>query len=401
MELFSRISLIFIVAAAIACALPLPTPLRRLVLLLANCFFLFTFDPMAPALFAGASVVGFIAARLAAKGASSAVFGLCLAPLAIPLFLPKLGWLFDMSSGATVGNAVGARAAVFIGASYYTLRAISFAIDARRTGKLHFGFFDFLVYNSFFPTIVSGPIERPDHFAKTFERLGRPDAEDFKEAAIRIFFGLTKKVLLGSIAAAWAAPVMGFANDPSSVTTGSAWIGLYAWLLYTYFDFAGYSDLALGVARLFGIRLAENFDNPFLKPSIAEFWRGWHLSLSFFIRDYLFLPMCGRSPSAIRPHLAALASMTLCGIWHNPNLGWTLWGLAHGMGLSVHQAWTLRLRKNFALKKKLQASLPFRVVAIFLTFNFVAFTWTLVIDPYHLGPTVEFWKVLFGGRVAP
>jgi alginate O-acetyltransferase complex protein AlgI len=396
LDLFSRHSLIFIAAAVVLCAMPLPSLLKRLVLLVANVAFLASFDPLAPALFAATSVVGFGAAKVAARGGGSVAFAACLAPMLVPLFLPKLGWLFDLSGGDVVGNAVGARAALFIGASYYTLRAMAFAIDAKRSGALHFGFFDFLVYNSFFPTIVSGPIERPDHFAKTFARLGRPSAEDLREAAIRIFVGLLKNRVLGGIAAAWAAPVMGFDGVGDDLATGRAWIALYAWLLYTWFDFAGYSDLAIGVARLFGIKLAENFDNPFLRPSIAEFWRGWHLSLSFWIRDYLFVPMCGRSPSPLRPHLAALASMTLCGVWHGPNPGWALWGLAHGAGLSLHQAWTTRLRKNFKLKKRLAQSPAWRVFGIVATFHFVAFSWTLVIDPYDLSIAAGFWKVLLG-----
>ena len=399
MAQFSLTSLVFIAAAALLCALPLPALVRRAILLAANGWFLWTFDPLAPAVFLVSSLVGFGAAKVAARGASGWTFAACAAPLLVPLFLPKLSWLFDFEGGDAIGNAVGTRLAVFIGASYYTLRALSFAIDARRTGALGFGLFDFLVYNSFFPTIVSGPIERHDHFSKTFERLGKPSLEDLREAAIRVFFGLFKNRVLGTIAIAWAAPVMGFADDSAErlpLDTGGAWIALYAWLLYTYFDFAGYSDLAIGVARLFGIKLAENFDNPFLRPSIAEFWRGWHLSLSFWIRDYLFLPLAGRSASPVRPHLAALASMTLCGVWHSPNLGWAMWGLMHGAGLSVHQAWTLRLRKNFALKKKLAQSLAWRVFGIVATFHFVAFSWTLVIDPLDLSATVRYWKLLLG-----
>lgn len=395
MDLFGQTTLIFLAAALLACALPLPTRLRRALLLGFNAYFLYTFDPLAPVLFLATSVAGFGAAKIGARGGSTASLALCLTPLLIPLFLPKLDWLLDLSGGATVGNAVGARAAIFIGASYFTLRAISFALDARRNGALHFGFFDYLVYNSFFPTIIAGPIERADHFAKTFDRLGKPDLDDIAQGVLRIVYGLAKKVLLGSIAASWAAPVMKFGFG-ATIDTGDAWISLYAWLLYTYFDFAGYSDLAIGAARLFGIKLAENFDHPFLKPSIAEFWKGWHLSLSFFIRDYIFLPLAGRSASSIRPHVAALTAMTLCGIWHSPNLGWMLWGVAHGAGLSIHQAWTLWLRKNFKLKKKLQASIPFRIVSVFVTFNFVAFTWTLVIDPLDLGVSLEFWKVLLG-----
>ena len=296
-----------------------------------------------------------------------------------------------------MANVVGARMAMFIGASYFTLRALHVVLDARRTRTLHFGLFDFLVYNSFFPTTVAGPIERADHFALSYARLGRPTRDDLADGVVRIFQGLLKKVVLGGIALAWAAPIAGFASAARPPSSGHAWIALYAITLYAYFDFAGYSDMAIGVARLMGLRLAENFDNPYLRPSIAEFWRGWHISLSFWIRDYLFLPMCGRTASAIRPHVAALCSMTLCGLWHGPNPGWVLWGVLHGAGLSVHQAWTVWLRKHFALKKRLAKSKAVRVVATALTFHFVALTWVFVaIDPLRVMPSMRYLGVLFG-----
>lgn len=396
MELLSVHAVLFIAAAAVAAAMPLPLVARKALLLIANAAFLWTFHPLAPVVFLATSLLGFVAARLGAAGASPAVFALGAAPLLVPLFLPKLGWLWSAAGGSEVANAVGSRAAMFIGASYFTLRALSFAFDARRRGQLTFGLFDYLTWNSFFPTIVSGPIERADHFDETFARLGRPSADDLVQAVVRIFIGLFKYRVLGSIARAWADPVFQFASGHGAPPTAQAWIAIYAWLLYTWCDFAGYSDMAIGVARLFGIRLAENFDNPFWKPSISDFWRGWHLSLSFWIRDYLFVPLAGRSASPWRPHAAALASMTLCGLWHQPNAGWALWGLTHGVGLSVHQAWTTRLRKNFALKKKLAKSLGWRLLGIFLTFNFVAFSWTLVIDPLHPTTAVRWWKVLLG-----
>lgn len=399
MEPLSQQAALFVSATILVLRLPLPAVARQVLLLLANTAFLYTFHPMAPVVFGATSLLGFAAARLAARGASKVVLALCGAPLLIPLFLPKLDWLYTASAagGDAVGNAVGTRAAVFIGASYFTLRALAFVLDARKHGKVHFGLFEFLVYNSFFPTIIAGPIERADHFAKTSSRLGRPSWDDVSHGVTRIFLGLLKKAVLGTLAWKWATPFRLFTSDPSLAADSQfAWIGLYAWLLYTYLDFSGYSDLAIGTARLMGIKLAENFDHPFLKPSIAEFWRGWHISLSFWIRDYLFLPMCGKSRSAIRPHLAALGSMTLCGLWHDPSLGWGLWGLFHGVGLSAHQAWTNRLRKNFALKRRLQQSLVIRVIAILLTFNFVALSWVFTISRFDLGVTGQYFSRLFG-----
>ena len=408
MELIGLHAALFVGAAVALVALPWPGPGRRLLLLLANFAFLWSFDPLAPAIFLAVSLLGWFAARRAAAGASLGELLLLGAPLLLPLFLPKLPGLFGGEAGAGAGggaaggvaNVVGARMAMFIGASYFTLRALHVVLDARRTKIVHLGLFDFLVYNSFFPTTVAGPIERADHFKQSYARLGRPSREDLAAGVVRLFQGLLKKVVLGGIALAWAAPITGFASADSALapqSAGAAWVALYAIALYAYFDFAGYSDMAIGVARLMGLRLAENFDNPYLRPSISEFWRGWHLSLSFWIRDYLFLPWSGRTASTLRPHLAALGSMTLCGLWHAPNPGWALWGLAHGAGLSVHQAWTVWLRKRFALKKKLAGSLPVRVLATALTFHFVALTWVFVaIDPWRVGASLRYLGVLFG-----
>jgi alginate O-acetyltransferase complex protein AlgI len=413
-DLISVPAALFVVAAVVAVALPLPALARRTLLLAANAAFLWFFDPLAPALFLATSLLAYGAARVAARGVSKPVLALLCAPLLVPLFLPKLPFFTGAAGAAagaagaaaagaatgaaSTGNVVGMRLAFFIGASYYTLRALHCILDAHRSRKLHLPLFDFLVYNSFFPTIVAGPIERADHFEQSYPSLGRPSGRDVWEGVVRLFLGLLKKVVIGGVLLQWALPITAFASgEAGKLEWWEAWRALYAIALYAYADFAGYSDLAIGVARLMGVRLAENFDKPYLRPSIAEFWKGWHISLSFWIRDYLFVPMCGRSASKLRPHLAALGSMTLCGLWHAPNLGWGLWGLAHGAGLSVHQGWTLWLRKRFKLKKRLAQSPAFRVFGVLLTFHFVVLTWTLVsLDPTRLGPTLAYLQILFG-----
>jgi len=409
LDLISTSAALFVAAVVLALALPLPSVAKRTLLLVANAAFLWFFDPLAPVLFLGTALLAYGIAKLAARGVHGVALGALCLPLLLPLFLPKLSFFAGADSAvagaASTGNIVGVRVAYFIGASYYTLRALHFVLDAGRKRALHLGLFDYLVWNSFFPTIVAGPIERADHFAKSYASLGRPALDDLKQGVVRIFIGLLKKVVIGGLLAQWALPITGFSlAGPGGAVAGGlplewweAWRALYAVALYAWMDFAGYSDLAIGVSRLMGLRIAENFDNPYLRPSIAEFWKGWHLSLSFWIRDYLFLPICGRSASKLRPHAAALGSMVLCGLWHGPNIGWGLWGLAHGAGLSLHQAWTLKLRSNFKLKKKLAQSKVFRVFAVLLTFHFVALTWTLVsIDATRLGPTMSYLRVLFG-----
>jgi alginate O-acetyltransferase complex protein AlgI len=322
-DLISLTACAFVAAALAATALP-PSPIwRRAALLVFNLAFLASFHPLAPLVFAAAALLGFAAARRAASGAALPLVVLLCAPLVLLLFVPKL---VDFGTVGAAGNVLGSRALLFIGASYFTMRALHFVIDARRKRVLPLGLFDYLVWNSFFPTIVAGPIERAQHFAATYARLGRASGADWAEGARRIFFGLLKRVVLGHLAFAWARPMATF-DAGTALTWSEAWLALYAMVLYAYFDFAGYSDLAIGSARLFGIRLAENFDNPYLRASISGFWQGWHISLSTWIRDYLFLPMCGRSQSAVRPHLAALGSMALCGLWHAPQWGWIVCGL--------------------------------------------------------------------------
>lgn len=396
MELISLQALLFVAAAALLVALPQPTTSRRALLLVANTAFLYLFDPLAPLLFLSVSVAGFFVARLAARGVGGVTLFLLCLPLLVPLVLPKLP-MFGTGKAATMGDVGGARLVFFIGASYFTLRTLHFIIDARRHGVQHMGLFDFLVYNSFFPTIVAGPVERADHWNKTYEKLGKPDAEDIRVGFTRIFTGLLKKVVLGGLALQWASPLTGFDMASADLSVSTAWSAVYAITIYAWLDFAGYSDLAIGVGRLMGIKLAENFENPLMRTSVAEFWRGWHMSLSFWIRDYLFAPLAGRSRSAVRSHLAVMGSMTLCGLWHGPTAVWALWGFAHGVGLSVHRAWTSQLRKNFRLKKRLERSPVARVVAILLTFHFVSLTFMLVaIDTTRLGPSLGYLAVLFG-----
>ncbi|HKX45096.1 MAG TPA: MBOAT family O-acyltransferase [Planctomycetota bacterium] len=395
MDLLGTPALLFLGAVVALLRLPLPFAARRAVLLAFNVAFLASFDPLAPALFLATAAYAFALARRAERGLTGWRLHLACAPLLVPLFLPKLGTFAEQAQG-NAANVLGSRMLLFIGASYFTLRALHFVLDARRKGRAALPFVDYLVWNSFFPTIVAGPIERSEHFAKSYGQLGRASREDVAAGLTRIFHGLLKRAVAAPLCLAWAGDITGF-RIGEVVPAGEAWLALYAICLYAYFDFAGYSDLALGAARLLGIRLAENFDQPYLRTSIAGFWQGWHISLSQWIRDYLFIPFCGRSPSKLRPHVAAVASMALCGLWHGVTPGWVLWGVAHGGALSAHQVWTGWLRKRPRLKKRLAASTAARVAAVLLTFHFVALSWTLIsIDTRDLRPALHYVAALLG-----
>ena len=345
MDLISLRAALFVGAAVVLVAVPWPGLGRRLLLLAANLAFLWAFDPLAPAIFLAVSLLGWFAARRAAAGASVGELILLGAPLLLPLFLPKLPWLggggaaadAEAAGASGVSNVVGARMAMFIGASYFTLRALHVVLDARRHRRLHLGLFDFLVYNSFFPMTVAGPIERADHFALSYERLGRATREDWAAGLTRIFQGLLKKVVLGGIALAWAAPITGFGSGPfSASSSGQAWLALYAITLYAYFDFAGYSDMAVGLGYLFGIRIPQNFNSPYKSKNIAEFWRRWHISLSSWLRDYLFQPLGGLFGSKWQQAWNLLVTMSLGGLWHGASWTFVIWGVYHGLLLAAY-----------------------------------------------------------------
>ncbi len=378
MDVISYPAAAFLAAAVVLLALPTGRTIRLALLVAANLGFLGLCDRLAPAVFLAVSLAAFGLAHLGARGLGSFSFGLLALPIAALLFVPKTGLLGSAPGAESLAGfaAAFARAPAYtIGASYFTLRALHFAIDARREGRVPIPLLEMLAWNGFFPTLLAGPIERAPHFAESFPTLGRPSLHDVLDGIARIFVGLVKKVVLSEIALRWAQPLLDFEQGvvPS---VGVAWLALYAFGLYFYFDFAGYSDLALGAGRLCGIRLAENFDNPYLRPNISEFWRTWHISLSTWIRDYVFLPLCGRSSSPWRPRFASVAAMVLCGLWHGPTIGWAVWGLFHGVALAVHQSWTAWLRRHFAWKRRLASSRLTTLVATLVTFHFLALAWT-------------------------
>ncbi|MBI3817483.1 MAG: MBOAT family protein [Planctomycetes bacterium] len=395
----------FLAASVLLLCIPAPRTIRLGLLVIANLAFLALLHPLAPAVFGAVTLLAYAGARVAANakgGTAKAAVGIFSILIGSLLFVPKLGIFPDGGGHGAPGAGFAANfaksPAYFAGASYFTLRALQFMFDAKREGKVHFNILETLAWNGFFPTLLAGPIERSQHFTESLDTLGKPCAGDLIDGAWRIYIGLLKKVVLSQIFFTWAQPLVEFEHGVRP-THLEAWTSLYSFGLYFYFDFSGYSDLAIGAARFCGIRLAENFDNPYLRPNISEFWRTWHISLSSWIRDYVFLPMCGKSSSRWRPHAASVGSMVLCGLWHGPTFGWALWGVFHGVALSIHQQWTAWLRKHFRWKQKLTKSKIARAIAMIITFHFLAIAWTwTAYATTGVGTTWRFLLILFGIR---
>jgi len=225
-----------------------------------------------------------------------------------------------------------------LGISFFTFQAIVYLVDLSRGNARLYTWQEFGAYISFFPHLIAGPIVRHDELVPQFalspsrdglyERLGR--------GALLLLFGLAKKILIADPAALISDA--GFAAT-TPLSCQEAWVAALAFSIQIYFDFSGYSDMAIGLAQMFGIRFPFNFDAPYRSISIAEFWRRWHITLSRLLRDYVYIPLGGSRHGMPRQMVALIATMLLGGLWHGA--GWTFvaWGALHGCALAIHHLW--------------------------------------------------------------
>jgi len=260
-----------------------------------------------------------------------------------------------------------------LGISYIVLKHISYLTDIKWGIIKKQDFIFFLTYSSFFTIFTAGPIERYEKFQPQLENRG--DKFEWKyldEGFQRIIFGLFKKFVLANWIAFFINPVLQNQNDYTFELKSLALLGFS---LQIYFDFSGYSDIAIGSSRLFGFKIMENFNFPYLKQNISQFWRSWHISLSEWIRDYIFMPLARLSTNKIWFYFfAPVISMGICGIWHGAKWGFLLWGIWHGIGLSAYQIY----RKN--VKKKYANSIFVNSLSVLLTFIFVTLGWYFFIN---------------------
>ena len=230
-----------------------------------------------------------------------------------------------------------------LGISFFTFKSISYLVDVYRKKTNPGSFWQFLLYISFFPQVMAGPITRFDEFCNTLEQ---PDTsfDTFANGLRRFVIGLSKKLLLAATLGAAADQVFG----GETLSTALAWVGAVSYLLQIYFDFSGYSDMAIGLGLVFGLTTPENFRYPYIAPSVGDFWRRWHISLSSWFRDYLYIPLGGNRKGKIRTALNKVIVFTLCGIWHGSAWTFLVWGLWHGLFAAIEsllpvKKWTSRI----------------------------------------------------------
>lgn len=212
-----------------------------------------------------------------------------------------------------------------IGISFFTFKCISYIVDTYRDpAKGTKNFFRFALYVSFFPQITAGPITRFEHFDVQLENR---QPMELPQGLRRFVIGLSKKLILSGTLAQIADGV--FALETPDIRL--AWLGAIAYMLQIYFDFSGYSDMAIGIARIFGFHTPENFRYPYVAGSITDFWRRWHISLSTWFKDYLYIPLGGNRKGKLRTALNKAIVFTLCGLWHGANWTFLVWGAWHGL----------------------------------------------------------------------
>jgi alginate O-acetyltransferase complex protein AlgI len=221
-----------------------------------------------------------------------------------------------------------------LGISFFTFEFIHYLVDIYRGDVPVHSFTKFHVFSAFFPTQIAGPIKRFQQFVPSLASLGRFDTELAREGLWLVGRGLFKKVLLGDRIAPWVNDGFRAASD-GAIGTTDAWITTLAFALQVYFDFSGYTDIARGSAALFGFRIPINFDMPFLATSLADFWRRWHISLSTWLRDYVFIPLGGSRRRMPRVMVNLLVTMVVAGLWHGAAWNFAAFGALWGTGLAL------------------------------------------------------------------
>nr|WP_281004425.1 MBOAT family O-acyltransferase [Maridesulfovibrio salexigens] len=248
--------------------------------------------------------------------------------------------------------------------SFFTFQQIAYLQDCYKGEIKQSNFIDYILFISFFPQLIAGPIVQfkeivPQFYVKQFKSHVW---ENILAGLVLLSFGLFKKVIIADFFSIWAN--MGF-EAVQSLNFISAWITSLSYTFQLYFDFSGYTDMALGAAMMFGIKLPQNFNSPYKATSIQDFWRRWHITLGRFLKNYLYIPLGGNRKGKIRTCFNLLLVFFIAGIWHGA--GWTfiLWGICHGLALVVHRLWS---NLNIKLNNTLNCC---------ITFLFVNFAWIL------------------------
>ncbi|HLE83238.1 MAG TPA: MBOAT family O-acyltransferase [Thermoanaerobaculia bacterium] len=350
---------------------------RKLWLLGASYLFYAGWDWRFLSLIAASTLIDYLAGRgLGRFGGAASRRALLLTSLAVNLGLLGLFKYYGFFVESAVGllSALGlepvARVPAIVlpvGISFYTFQTLSYTIDIYR-GKLEpvRNLVDFALFVGFFPQLVAGPIVRAADFLPQLERPPRWSDVAIRRDLTLFLVGFVKKACIADNVAPFADRLFA---APETFTALAVWTGVALYAVQIYCDFSGYTDMAIACAGLLGYRLARNFDFPYLASSVADFWHRWHVSLSTWLRDYLYVPLGGSRGSRLATHRNLMLTMLLGGLWHGAAWTFVAWGLLHGLALAAHREWR-RLASP-----RLPALPGGRLLATALTLHWILLTW--------------------------
>ena len=347
----------------LVCNEGLRVKLNKWILLIFSYLFVLYADYRFAMVLAGLTIIVW----LCAKNKKYIKFGILAAVLALGFF--KYTNFFMESFGRLLGRTdyTALHLMLPLGISFYTFSAIGYLVDVKRENLMCRPLLDVAVYLSFFPKITSGPIQKSKDFFLQLDSGPKVGWETFS-VGIQIFcFGLFKKIVLADRLSVFVDQVF---DTPRIFSSATVLLAVLAYALQIYFDFSGYSDMAIGTAAVLGIRLPRNFNLPYLSHNVTEFWKRWHITLSSWLQEYVYFSLGGNRKGKIRTYWNLILTMVIGGIWHGPSWTYIVWGLLHGLALAVHKIW-MKLTGS----QSKQHGLMSNVVSILVTFGFTSFCW--------------------------
>lgn len=330
------------------------------------------FTPILLSSIVGNYIIGYLIIRsLAKKSNSSAKFQLILGislNLMLLFYFKYANFVMENLNQFFNFHSALEKIDLPLGISFFTFTQIAFLVDTYKSKAKEYSFINYCLFVSYFPHLIAGPILHHSEMMPQFEQLkaGTINWKNIYLGLVIFSIGLFKKAIIADTFANWANA--GYTNT-ETLKFFSSWICSLAYTFQLYYDFSGYSDMAIGSAMLFNIKLPFNFNSPYKALSIQDFWQRWHMTLSRWLRDYIYIPLGGNRLGNLRTYLNLMLTFLLGGIWHGA--GWTfiLWGFFHGSALVIHRMW-----------QKLDIAMP-TVLAWLITFSFVNFAWVLFRAP--------------------
>ena len=316
-----------------------------------------------------------IARKIAEKNRALLVVGVAV-NLAVLGYFKYFNFFIDVVNSSLGMSLFWPKVILPLGISFFTFQKIAFLVDSYQQKVAGVTLPRYLFFVSFFPQLIAGPIVHHSEIFLQFDKQ-KEHAQNFSIGFSIFCIGLFKKIVIADSIAAFANPVFSFAETGGQPTFVESWYGALAYALQIYFDFSAYSDMAVGLAKIFGVSLPQNFASPYKSLSIIEFWRRWHITLSRFLKDYLYIPLGGNRKGPARQRLNLMVTMLLGGFWHGASFNFIIWGGIHGLLLLINHTFSDLRKKGPTLKLHAVGSwfiTMFCVVLAWVPFRSVTFT---------------------------